>query len=184
MKYEIIFGSEELFDNAPLGTELVGHSGGFYKNSPDGPIYCGGCTFTTDEYRNIGFIAARRIIRTPTWTVADQKAGKLPEVGAKYIGKNELNPETELICDFVDGDKCVWGHDKNKKMFCFYVSNITAIETTAEKAQLLEDEFVNDVLNKPSRRMTETDRGFYTDGIRAAYRKHLELAAPKGGDKA
>ena len=65
MKYEIIFGSEELFDNAPLGTELVGHNGGFYKNSPDGPIYCGGCTFTTDEYRNIGFIAARRIIKTP-----------------------------------------------------------------------------------------------------------------------
>ena len=29
-------------------------------------------------------IAMRRIIRTPTWTVADKKAGKLPEVGAFY----------------------------------------------------------------------------------------------------
>ena len=65
IKYEAVFGDQALFDNAPLGTELVGHSGGFYKNSPDGPIYCGGCTFTTDEYRNIGFIAARRIIKTP-----------------------------------------------------------------------------------------------------------------------
>ena len=55
MKYEAVFGDQSLFDNAPLGAELVGHSGGFYKNSPDGPIYCGGCTFTTDEYRNIGF---------------------------------------------------------------------------------------------------------------------------------
>ena len=83
MKYEPVFGDQSLFDNAPLGTELVGHSGGFYKNSPDGPIYCGGCTFTTDEYRNIGFIAARRIIKTPVQhsddTAVDLFAAKMKE---------------------------------------------------------------------------------------------------------
>ena len=179
VKFEPLFGDQSVFHKDDKESVVaIGYSLGrsIIKGFSD--------KYLSTLNRGEQIIAMRRIIKTPVWTVADQKAWRLPEVGAKYIGKNELNPETELICDFVDGDKCVWGHDKNKKMFCFYVSDITAIETTAEKAQLLEDEFVNDVLNKPSRRMTETDRGFYTDGIRAAYRKHLELAAPKGGDKA
>ncbi len=86
MKYEAVFGPQELFDGAPLDTELVGHSGGFYKNSPDGPIYCGGCTFTADEYRNIGFIAARRVIRTPTACSARSRASPTKATGPHANG--------------------------------------------------------------------------------------------------
>ena len=52
MKYEMIFGDEALFDGAPDDVDMIGYNGGFYKNSQNGPMYCCGCTFTTDEYRN------------------------------------------------------------------------------------------------------------------------------------
>ena len=88
MKYEMIFGDEKLFDGAPDDVDMIGYNGGFYKNSQNGPMYCYGCTFTTDEYRNKGFIAMRRIIKEPTrWTVEDKNAGRLPEVGAELIHK-------------------------------------------------------------------------------------------------
>lgn len=64
-KYEPIFGDQSLFDGAPEDVDMIGYSGGFYKNSKDGPMYCCGCTFTTDEYRNKGFIAMRRVIKEP-----------------------------------------------------------------------------------------------------------------------
>ena len=145
MKYEAVFGSQELFDNAPPGTELVGHSGGFYKNSPDGPIYCGGCTFTTDEYRNIGFIAARRVIRTPTWTVEDQKAGRLPDVGA-VIGITTYRKSYEFVG--VDANPSFW-HVKNDKgeMLAATVENFTPIETPEEKAERLRNEWINEAIN-------------------------------------
>ena len=108
-------------------------------------------------------------IKTPVWTVADQKAGLLPEVGSKYLGKNELNPEAELICDLIDGDGCVWGHDKNKKMFCFYASNIKPIESPAEKAQRLEDEFVVAMLDAANQEQLMS-AGFKS-GVIEAYRK-------------
>ena len=132
IKYEAVFGDQSLFDNAPLGTELVGHSGGFYKNSPDGHIYCGGCTFTTDEYRNIGFIAARRIIRTPTWTVADWKAGKLPEVGSEIAGdatgiNKVLFSNDEFIVTLSQGGAV--GKYSKEEVFDYF----NPIETTEER---------------------------------------------------
>ena len=141
MKYEMIFGDPSLFDNAPLGTELVGHSGGFYKNSPDGPIYCGGCTFTTDEYRNIGFIAARRVIRTPTWTVEDQKAGRLPEVGCRiyvpimFEEQNVIYSSEKVIVSISDNDGAVTRTEVAS------INRIKPIETPEEKAQRLRDEW-------------------------------------------
>ena len=168
-KYIPVFGDQSLFDGAPEDVDMIGYNGGFYKNSQNGPMYCYECTFTTDEYRNKGFIAMRRIIKEPKrWTWEDKKAGRLPEVGYKYLGKNELNPEVELICDLIDGDKCVWGHDKNKKMFCFYASNIKPIETPAEKAQREEDEFVDEIVSEYNKMPSSIS---FAAGIRAAYRK-------------
>ena len=138
IKFEAVFGDQSLFDNAPLGTELVGHSGGFYKNSPDGPIYCGGCTFTTDEYRNIGFIAARRIIKSPVWTKADQEMGLMPEVGAG------LTHESEGDVSFIGEYDCRWmlrtkynGLYLAEKFYCY------PIETPEERAKRVRDEWCN-----------------------------------------
>lgn len=151
MKYEMIFGDPSLFDNAPLGTELVGHSGGFYKNSPDGPIYCGGCTFTTDEYRNIGFIAARRIIRTPTWTVADWKAGKLPEVGAEVqFNFYQSSVVRQGVIKYIDDQVVVIQTEDVTRPFCYETCKVvfTPIETPEEKAERLRVEWYRKALDK------------------------------------
>ena len=134
-KYEPIFGDQSLFYGAPEDAVSVRYGKSEYIFDSDE------IKATTGQLRDVPVVAMRRIIKTPVWTVADQKAGRLPEVGSKYLGKNELNPEAELICDLIDGDECVWGHDKNKKMFCFYASNIKPIETPAEKAQRLKSEW-------------------------------------------
>ena len=173
MKYEMIFGDPSLFDNAPLGTELVGHSGGFYKNSPDGPIYCGGCTFTTDEYRNIGFIAARRVIRTPTWTVEDQKAGRLPDVGCMVMVTSV--DECASVAAINNDAVCVVFHDG--EFTTLHKSGISPIETPEEKAERLRSEWINDAINA----VQKTDNA---GGYEAIYDALLsgELPVPtKGG---
>ncbi len=146
MKYEAVFGNQELFDNAPLGTELVGHSGGFYKNSPDGPIYCGGCTFTTDEYRNIGFIAARRIIRTPTWTWEDKKDGRLPDVGAEVqFNFYQSAVMRQGVIKYIDDQVAVIQTEDVTRPFCYETCKVvfTPIETPEEKADRLRSEWIN-----------------------------------------
>lgn len=142
IKYEPVFGDQSLFDNAPLA-ELVSHSGGFYKNSPDGPIYCGGCTFTTDEYRNIGFIAARRVIRTPTWTVADQKAGRLPEVGSLVMAA-EVETKNNIFefAGVCAGSKRFAVKDIDDGLLYFYSKEmIVPIETPDEKDLRLREKW-------------------------------------------
>ena len=182
MKYEPVFGDPSLFDNAPLGTELVGHSGGFYKNSPDGPIYCGGCTFTTDEYRNIGFIAARRVIRTPTWTVEDHKAGRLPPAGSKYlVGMHNI----ELECLYNDSKGNAWGFDAQGEVYGFAIKYCSPIETPEEKAERLEDEFVNELMKDDQIIYTSSEQlAICRKTARAAYRKisGALLAPTKGGE--
>ena len=168
MKYEAVFGNQELFDNAPLGTELVGHSGGFYKNSPDGPIYCGGCTFTTDEYRNIGFIAARRVIRTPTWTLEDQKSGRLPEVGCMVMVTSV--DECASVAAINNDAVCVVFHDG--EFTTLHKSGISPIETPEEKAKRLEDEFVNELMKDGQVIYTSSEQlAMCRKTARAAYRK-------------
>ena len=182
MKYEMIFGDQSLFDNAPLCTELVGHSGGFYKNSPDGPIYCGGCTFTTDEYRNIGFIAARRVIRTPTWTVEDHKSGRLPPAGSKYlVGMHNI----ELECLYNDSKGNAWGFDAQGEVYGFAIKYCSPIETPEEKAERLEDEFVNELMKDGQVIYTSSEQlAMCRKTARAAYRKLSgALSVPtKGGE--
>ena len=174
MKYEAVFGDQSLFDNAPLGTELVGHSGGFYKNSPDGPIYCGGCTFTTDEYRNIGFIAARRVIRTPTWTVEDHKAGRLPPAGSKYlVGMHNI----ELECLYNDSKGNAWGFDAQGEVYGFAIKYCSPIETPEEKAERLRNEWINEAINA----VRKTDVNGYESIYDALLSGTLSVPA-KGGE--
>ena len=86
MRYEPIFGDQSLFDGAPedvviaikdiLSTKKVYYfsKNGWIKNNNGRRLDC-----------DVHQIAMRRIIPEPKrWTVADQKAGRLPEVGAKY----------------------------------------------------------------------------------------------------
>lgn len=181
MKYEMIFGDPSLFDNAPLGTELVGHSGGFYRVTPDGFVYCGGCTFTTDEYRNIGFIAARRVIRTPTWTIEDQKAGRLPDVGAEVqFNFYQSAVVRQGIIKYIDEQVVVIQTEDVTRPFCYETCKVvfTPLETPEEKAERLREEWINDAINA----VQKTDN---TGGYEAIYDALLSgaLSVPtKGGE--
>ena len=84
-------------------------------------------------------LAMRRIIAEPKrWTVEDQRAGRLPDVGYEYIGRDVL-----LTCVFVDKNRVVWGKSKDNLMYCHDYSEIKPIETPEEKAQRLRSEWIN-----------------------------------------
>ena len=83
-----------------------------------------------------GMIAMRRIIRTPSWTVADQKAGRLPEVGAKFLYKDE-----ELCCHYVDSNGEVWANNFKGEVVTPLLREITPIESPEEKASRLREEW-------------------------------------------
>ena len=172
IKYEAVFGDQALFDGAPDDVDMIGYNGGFYKNSQNGPMYCYGCTFTTDEYRNKGFIAMRRIIKEPKrWTWEDKKAGRLPEVGARCSKCHSVDERTVLSVT----DKYVGIERDNYDMNPYFVTHAEfikyyiPIEIQAEKAQRLEDEFVVAMLDAASQEQLMS-AGFKS-GIRAAYRK-------------
>ncbi len=127
-------------------------------------------------------IALRRIISTPTWSVADQKSGKLPEVGAlvKPIASNPVpflgvDRKNRTLWVFQGGDGFV---------FSCLASRCEPIETPTEKAARLEDEFFEQVkLEWMNANTPQKTSSLFELGVRAAYRKYLELTAPKGGDK-
>ena len=173
MKYEMIFGDEALFDGAPDDVDMIGYNGGFYKNSKDGPMYCCGCTFTTDEYRNKGFIAMRRIIKEPKrWTWEDKKAGRLPEVGTKAMQCHEyctvdilsVHHGYIVVCNSDIDDSRPVSFEIEK-----FIELFNPIETKAEKAQRLEYEFVKSEMKDTT--LSIEWACIYERGVRAAYRK-------------
>ena len=167
IKYEPVFGDQSLFDNAPEDAELA------VKDNSDAWFY------TVGKGRNTGLlsldsssikIAMRRIIKTPTWTLEDKKAGRLPEVGCVVmaIDVNEVARIAAINNDSVCS-VCVVFEDGG--FITLHFSGIAPIETPAEKAQREEDEFVESTC-----RQNEPHSTLYSDGVRAAYRKL------KGGD--
>ena len=171
MKYEMIFGDEALFDGAPDDVDMIGYNGGFYKNSQNGPMYCYGCTFTTDEYRNKGFIAMRRIIAEPKrWTWEDNKAGRLPDVGCLVVNKTGKVSEVVTI---KNGYFVLFECGKNNGPLTIHgdllMNQFKPVETPEEKSQREEDEFVVAMLDAASQEQLMS-AGFKS-GVIAAYRK-------------
>ena len=141
MKYEMIFGDEALFDGAPDDVDMIGYNGGFYKNSQNGPMYCCGCTFTTDEYRNKGFIAMRRIIKEPKrWTWEDKKAGRLPEVGSKLI-YTETGDQFSFVGVIAGSMRWACKDACDGLLYFFERSEMSPIESPEEKAARLKSEW-------------------------------------------
>ena len=141
MKYEAVFGDQSLFD------------GCYDENAYIVIATSNGRKFVIGEFTEYGIvegdvksdglhIAMRRIIKEPKrWTVEDQKAGRLPEVGdhlltqgslAEFIGLSHA--PNNWCFRRLDGE---WGiQTANKDWF-------SPIETPDEKAQREEDEWVN-----------------------------------------
>ena len=143
MKYEMIFGDEKLFDGASEFVEVIRFND-----------YSRECLWgdlntiqllTFRELKAIPIVAMRRIIEEPKrWTVEDQKAGRLPEVGAKVDGGkvvfvNGFNVVTELKSGAV-----IVSSPKT------FLNTFNPIETPEEKAARLREEWCSDALGSAS----------------------------------
>lgn len=183
IKYEPVFGPQELFNGTMDDCEFVRGDYG-YKIDDGKLFYCekhnqkyGWCKSSNSALDLSPVSAMRRIIRTPTWTAADQKAGRLPEVGSTFTYKNET-----LTCHFIDCDGEVWAHDINDRVVTPRLKDCKPIESPEEKAKRLRDEWKNNVIeiHHGKRRKMSTST-FLLDDIYDALLSG-ELAAPKGGE--
>ena len=140
----MIFGEQLLFDGAPddiVAVRLNNYSrisyGYLTKEKLD--------ALSVMDLKAIPIVAMRRIIKEPKrWTWEDKKAGRLPEVGAKCNHCHSVDERTVLsVTDKYVGIEC--DNSDIKPYFVTHAEFIQyyiPIETPAEKAQRLEDEFV------------------------------------------
>lgn len=152
MKYEAVFGDQSLFDGAPSYSTHATKGGGFYMATEDGGVqYLSRGPLNGDrcEWVHGYLIAERRIIAEPKrWTVEDQKAGRLPEVGAfydaegcrvKHLGVGAAGYEDIFHFEYPSG-AC----GCSNKIF------IKPIESPEEKAARLREEWCSNALDSAS----------------------------------
>lgn len=145
-KYEPIFGDQSLFYGAPEDAVSVRYGKSEYIFDSDE------IKATTGQLRDVPVVAMRRIIKVPTWTKADQLAGKLPEVGAKVIRVDHEDEGCNVIGEVIATWRCAENNEssqtclrlKDGTLFlveCY--SELRPIETPAEKAQRERDEWID-----------------------------------------
>ena len=142
-KYIPVFGPQELFDNAPEHVEVV-----IFNDYSRSYIWANLNTISHLTFRDlkaIPIIAMRKIeeeVPEPKrWTVADQQAGRLPEVGAKCRQghKDEIViavTEKFVVTECQDMSVCTTRKD-------VFMRSYNPIETPAEKAQRERDEWID-----------------------------------------
>ena len=169
MKYEPVFGDQLLFEGAPVDAEAVfkSHDGNsrcvYYRLSHGHERYISAEWVGVPAVDSQTLNAMRRVNPEPKrWTVEDQKAGRLPDVGAKVDGGkvvfvNGFNVVTELKSGAV-----IVSSPKT------FLNIFNPIETPEEKAKREEDEFVSLVEFEYNKMPNEIS---FRAGIRAAYRK-------------
>ena len=165
MKYEPIFGDQSLFDGANDCHVFACKKDGGAIYWHDHSILSAGSVTVR------GCIAMRRIIAEPKrWTVADQKAGLLPEVGS-LVMVEDVEAENNIFefAGVCAGSKRFAVKDIDDGLLYFYSKEMIApIESPEEKAQREEDEFVFLVESEYNKMPNEIS---FKAGIRAAYRK-------------
>ena len=142
MKYEAVFGNQELFDGAGTftGLDVVVHSIASGIKS-----YARLSDLTPESLRNHPVCAMRRIIAEPNrWTVEDQKAGRMPEVGCRvnFCHKLNTNWRTGEI-KYIDNQVAVIKADDIDRPFVYEVDRVEfkPIESPEEKAARLRSEW-------------------------------------------
>ena len=179
MKYEMIFGDYK-FANCTCEIAMQSDYGEVIEMTLTPPVV------VPEGWR---MIAMRRIIRTPTWTVEDKKAGKLPEVGCRvdFCHKLNTNWRTGEI-KYIDDQVAVIKADAIDRPFVYEVDRVEfkPIESPEEKAARLREEWCSNALDSASilsgMREYELKRlGGYIGNIYDALLSG-ELAAPKGGE--
>ena len=153
VKFEPLFGDQSLFDGAPEDAEYAGwfcQEVRWYMILNGKILFSDGGSWCTSDnpYLSADIAAMRRIIKTPVWTVADKKAGRLPEVGCKCVGilseaiKRVVHVNKHIVA--VENEKtlnvCNFTHEE-------FFRNHKPIETPAEKAQREREEWCSKALD-------------------------------------
>ena len=171
MKYEAVFGNQDLFDGAGTftGLDVVTRS-----IASGNMMYCRLSDLTPKSLREYPVIAMRRIIQEPKrWTVEDWKDGRLPEVGCMVMVTSF--DECASVAAINNDAVCVVFHDG--EFTTLHKSGISPIETPEEKAERLRSEWINEAINA----VRKTD----VDGYETIYDALLSGALPvptKGGE--
>ena len=137
IRYEPVFGDQRLFNGAPDDAVYVRYGRDIFIFSSE--INC-----TVGSLRDTPIVAMRRIIRTPTWTVADQKAGKLPEVGCRiYVTmmheeQNVIYSSEKVIVSISDNEGAVTRTEVGS------IDRIKPIETPEERAKRVRNNWCAD----------------------------------------
>ena len=153
IKYKAVFGDQLLFDrnDAPEDCEIIGDC--CYKViNGDVKVWNFSEKKWCDHYKSSFLcLAMRRIIRTPTWTVADQKVGKLPEVGCIVVRKKSND---ECLVVFKSSNVIVLFSESFSSAVSVSKSDFfnyfRALETPEEKAARLREEWCSNALGSAS----------------------------------
>ncbi len=141
MKYEAVFGNQDLFDGAGTftGLNVVVHSIASGIKS-----YARLSDLTPESLRNHPVCAMRRIIAEPKrWTVEDQKAGQLPEVGCMVMVPSV--DECASVAAINNDAVCVVFHDG--EFTTLHKSGISPLEIPEEEAERLRSEWCSKALD-------------------------------------
>ena len=137
MKYEAVFGNQDLFDGAGTftGLDVVTRS-----IASGNMMHCRLSDLTQESLREYPVIAMRRIIAEPKrWTVEDQKAGRLPDVGCMVMVTSV--DECASVAAINNDAVCVVFYDG--EFTTLHKSGISPLETPEEKAERLRSEWIN-----------------------------------------
>ena len=150
IKYEPVFGDQALFDGMMGDCEFASEEYG-YMFANGALYYCerynekAGWALSCKSHLTFKPSAMRRIIRTPTWTVADQKSGKLPGVSCRvnFCHKLNANWRTGEI-KYIDDQVIVIKTDDVARPFVYEVERVEfkPIESPEEKVARMREEWV------------------------------------------
>ena len=149
IKYEAVFGPQELFEGMMDDCELANEEYG-YMFANGRLYYCerynekAGWRLSCKSHLTFKPSAMRQIIRTPTWSVADQLAGKLPEVGCRVNFCHKLNSNWRTgEIKYIDDQVTVIKADDIDRPFVYEVERVEfkPIETPEEMAARLREEW-------------------------------------------
>ena len=166
MKYEAVFGNQELFDGAGTftGLDVVVHSIASGIKS-----YARLSDLTPESLRNHPVCAMRRIIPEPKrWTLEDKKAGMLPEVGS-LVEWNDCGVKLKVTIESAFFNKSCAFSFEGRGIGIAEIFDLSPIETPEEKAQREESEFVMSLMLTSVHSGTSDE--YFMQGARAAYRK-------------
>ena len=157
-KYEPIFGDQSLFDGAPeecfcVAKNVYDHRV-FYKVADDCLFWLEGADWKHMQFMPCTPLAMRRIIRTPIWTVEDQKAGRLPDVG--WVVTTYDTKRYVFVGESCHENQWSLRDAESGKVYHTPITWVLPIESPEEKAARLREEWVDSAITETEKRKDTT----------------------------